>query len=817
MSKFKIFILALCFIPLCLWGQTKSGDAEEYQIKGQVIDSLSKACIPYVTIAVAPLEKTKHPVKLFASDGNGNFNARLNSPGYYLVSFRMVGMKTVNRQIHFSDSNKLIDFGKVLLSNSDNKLQEIAVAGHKSLVQVNIDKIIYHVSEDPDSKTSNLFEILQKVPLITVTGDDEIKLKASSEFKILINGRPSSLFSHNPNLVLKNMQANMVKNIEVTTNPGPKYDAEGIGGIINIVTVKSKFEGYDASLNASASTTKANAYSTYLMTKTGKLSFSGNYGYSWNKSPQSNSRFYREDLKSDQYKYLSQDGNTKDLGHSQTGGGEGSYEIDSLNLVSISFYTNHSKYSSNSFLEETLEDVNKTLAYSFDRHNNSKTNSNSSDLNLDYQHSFKKNGELLTFSYRFSSSPNNGDNYTTISNTINYNPITKKDHNKASSDEQTFQLDYVNPLTKIHNIETGIKYILRNNNSHSNYYQIDPFMNEWIPLPSFADNFDYTQNIFAGYLGYSLTWKKLGFKAGGRIEQVHEQVKLFSNEQPDYGTKNTDCTPSSSLSYQLSDTKNIGLNYYLRIQRPGIWFLNPYVDNSDPHNISYGNPNLSSERCNGFYISYSSFTQKINLLTYLSYRFMNNSIEPYTFIDEKGVTNNTYRNIGKAQNPGIFIDFRWTASSKLVFIANASSDYVVMRSRDGALKSNGLNSYIGQSIRYSFPNNLRVRLSGTYNSTSVGLQGKSSPNYSTSIQLNKDFLKEKLSISTRVNNVFWKNKSSWNTTKDSSFYIHTNNKTIGRMINIDISYHFGKLEKSVKKAERGINNDDVKSKDNKGK
>ena len=161
------------------------------------------------------------------------------------------------------------------------------------------------MQDDPDSKSNSVLEMLRKVPLVTVDGEDNIKVNGSSSFKIHVNGKPNNMMSNNPKEVLKSMPANTIKYIEVITSPGAKYDAEGIGGILNIVTVGSGFEGYTATFRGNANNNGVGA-GTYAMVKQGKLTVSANYNYNYNNSPRSYSNSYRENYEPDKEneKYL---------------------------------------------------------------------------------------------------------------------------------------------------------------------------------------------------------------------------------------------------------------------------------------------------------------------------------------------------------------------------------------------------------------------------------------------------------------------------------------------------------------------------------
>lgn len=129
-----------------------------------------------------------------------------------------------------------------------DSLPEISVVATKRLVKAEVDKTSYSIEDDPDPQTYTLLEMLRKVPLVTVDGGDNIKINGSGSFKVYMNGRPSNMISANPKDVLRSIPASTIKKIEVITDPGARYDAEGVSGILNIITKRGEFEGYSATL-----------------------------------------------------------------------------------------------------------------------------------------------------------------------------------------------------------------------------------------------------------------------------------------------------------------------------------------------------------------------------------------------------------------------------------------------------------------------------------------------------------------------------------------------------------------------------------------
>ena len=252
-----------------------------FQVKGVLLDSLTQESEPYATIRVARKANPDKPVKMMVSDLQGRFKENIKGRGDFVMVVTSVGRKTIEKHFTVKPGEKLVDFGTLYVTDASNELGQVEVVAQKPLVKADIDKIEYSVKDDPDSETNTVLEMLRKVPLVTVDGEDNIKVNGSSSFKVYVNGKPNNMMSNNPTEVLKSMPANTIKHIEVITNPGSKYDAEGVGGILNIVTEGGGFEGYTVTLSGNVSNTGAGG-GLFGTVQKGKFTLSARYNYNYN-------------------------------------------------------------------------------------------------------------------------------------------------------------------------------------------------------------------------------------------------------------------------------------------------------------------------------------------------------------------------------------------------------------------------------------------------------------------------------------------------------------------------------------------------------
>ncbi|WP_288147910.1 outer membrane beta-barrel family protein [Bacteroides acidifaciens] len=839
--KHRLLLLLLFMFATFAAGWAQKDVAPSFTIKGVLLDSLTQEGEPYATIRITKKGVPDKAVKMAVTGANGKFQEKLNVPaGDYAISISSIGKAPVVKDFTLKPSTKIIDLGTLYSSEANNELKGVEVVAQKPLVKVDVDKIEYNIEDDPDSKSNSILEMLRKVPLVTVDGEDNVQVNGSSSFKIHVNGKPNNMMSNNPKEVLKSMPANTIKYIEVITSPGAKYDAEGVGGILNIVTVGGGFEGYTATFRGNVSNNGAGA-GTYAMVKQGKMTISVNYNYDYNNSPRSYSDNYRENYEpgARDEKFLESQSSSKSKGNFQHGNLEASYEIDTLRLLTAAFGmyggSNESDNNGNTVMYRTNhEDV----AYRYRTDSRNKNSWYSINGNIDYQRTSRKNKQrMLTLSYKINTQPQT-DNSRNVY--LDIFPDEQKEElaerlrlenyhsgGKTNTMEQTFQVDYTTPIGKLHTIETGAKYIFRRNSSDNALYEAAGGSDNYAYNEDRSSEYRHLNHILSAYAGYTLKYKDFSFKPGVRYEQTIQRVKYIVGPGEDFHTNYSDWVPSVSLGMKIGKTQNLRAGYNMRIWRPGIWNLNPYFNNQDPMSISQGNPDLKSEKNHAFDIAYSNFSAKFNINVSLRHSFGNNGIERVSrlitnengeiFDDNpehmapNGAMYSTYDNIGKNRDTGLSLYLNWNASPKTRIYVNGRGSYRDLKSEAQGLHNYGWNVSCHGGIQHTLPLKIRLSLNGGGSTPYISLQGKGSGYQYYSIGLNRSFLKDdRLTLNLYCNNIFEKYRTYNSHTKGDNFISKSSGKYPNRYVGFSIGYRIGELKASVKKAARSINNDDVK-------
>jgi len=799
--KIKLTLFITLF-TICFSRSFAQAPAQVFAVKGVVTDSVSKATIDFVTVTLK--NAAKQPVKAMLTKNGGTFGFEKLPAGKYSVTLVSIGYNVKQVAVDLSDKNdKVTDLGRIVIASHNKQLKDVNIVADKPMVKMEADRMVYDLQADPESKVNNVLEMMRKVPLLSLDGDDNILLKGNANYKILINGKPSTMVERDPKAILRSMPASSIERIEVITTPPAKYDAEGLTGIINIVTTKKIDNGYNGSVNVNERFPVGGPGIGGSFTfKEGKFGMSVLGGASIYNNPETNASMSRVTTGTGPSN-LTQNGTQQSDSHSGYFGTELSYELDTLNLISGNININGNK-SNRTGDQSTYLYTRSGLLYSYDLANNNTGNGNGLDASLNYQLGFKRSkAQLLTFSYRYYKSTDIQYSALDVSNPVNYSAPDYHQNNDARSREQTFQVDYVQPVKKL-TIEMGVKAILRVNTSNYQYNIYNAGTGNFETDPQRSNEFDNTQDVYGAYNSYQYSIKTWDFKAGMRLEET-----LFNSGQTQRNYFNL--IPSISANHRFKSGNSINFGFSQRIQRPGIYQLNPFVDTSNPNFFSTGNPNLNPMLANNYSIGYN-ISKKVPTNIMLSYMTFRDLIMPaVTYDPVTHITYSSYQNTGIAKALGINLNTNYNFTKKLNASLNANVAYGhVIGNVSGVATSNeGLLIHGSMSAGYRFDNGWRLNGNTYINGPDLSLQGTSNWTFYSSFSVNKDIVKNKLSFSASCNNPFATYNYYNRQFTGPDFVQESNRQNYYRTFNTSLNYRFGKLKDNLKKNKRGINNDDV--------
>ena len=791
------------FIILIALQITLQAQSTQFKIAGTVTDSTQKPA-SYVTVSLYKLQQLQTPLKTTFTNETGKFQFNKVDTGSYTIIYSHTGFKEIQKDVIVADKDLVMD--EVSLSRAPADLQGVTVTARKPLIEQTDDKIIFNVENDPSTKTETAIDILRKTPFVSVDGDDNVQVNGQSNFKVLLNGRETAMFSQNVKEALKGFPGALITKIEVITTPSAKYDGEGVGGVINIIT-KKKVAGYNGSLSSYLSTTKWFNINGNFSAKFGKVGVTMFYGAGgttgvWGKNrsqtiPFVPGSFTKRTLIGDRWmKNFWNNGNA-----------EISYEIDSLNTISS--YGNISGGFNESKLDQVIttefaSDPNRVSTYNMDSRYEYPTYS----VGTDYIRKFKENKER-EFSIRL-----NGEfgKANTFLNSVQDSPDGDRyiiNNSDASNKQYTIQSDYIHPLKNNKKIEGGVKAIIRRAKSDFvsmlKYHEAQDYKLN----ASNTDNFKYNQDVYSVYGTYSFKYKKTSFRLGARVEHTLVDGD-FTSSATKVNQRYTNFLPNLQATTKLNNTWTMVLGYTKRLQRPFIWNLNPFVNNNDSLNISYGNPSLDPQTINSFTLQtrYSKGGTFAGLTFETSYS--GNKIMQYaTFNPATGVTSTTSLNIGEELQFSLTGNFSTKINPDWNVFLNGNVRYNKVRNVENPDESNsGIGGNANLNTTYKIGKKFTATGYAGFWRGPVTIQTKWPLNIWYGTGIGYKFFNEKLTASLMGANYFQKNRDYKVVTTDPSFQTTSITTMPFAGLALSLTWNFGKLNENVSK-KKGVTNDDL--------
>ena len=780
--------------------------AQKTTVSGVLMDKNLNEGEPYATVRIFKAGKSDKPIAMFITDENGRFTQEIKGKGKFDVVFSSIGKEELRHTIELSD-NTTIDLGTIYIKDSETMLKGVEVVAQKPLVKMEVDKMSYNVAEDEDSKSSTVLDMLRKVPMVTVDGQDNITVNGSSSFKVYVDGMPNVMFSSNPSMVFKSMPASAVKSIEVMTNPGAKYDAEGAAGVLNIVLNKQSMQttqsmnGYNGTIRLGAGNKQLGG-SLFINGQQGKLSYSANVMTSYNKP--GNTTTEMEQIQTNGVQQLMTSKNNVKTPFTM-GSVTLGYQIDSMSVMNATAQVNSLSMKSNGTSTTTMNGMAYGNGLSYGSNTNTKMSRTSFSGSVDYQRFFNNaHTKSLAVTYQLNYSPATtkmDNNFTTSSTLIDLTDRYSDNEEKTTS--HTFQIDYSTPLAKGQSMNLGTKVQLHDANSDAKYYL------KGVYDPNSSSDYEYKNTILAGYGEYVGNYGKLGLKAGLRYEYTWQDVEYHLGHGQDFNTNYGSLVPTASMQFTFSQTSNLGLTYNMRISRPGISYLNPYVDKTNPIALTYGNPDLDVEKAHNVSLVYNAFNPKLMVNLNLHHNFVDNAISQYSFYDDDQLLNTTYGNVVKSHQTGLsgYVSYLLTKDTRLFF--NGGANYIDLRSTALDQKNSGWTANMMAGVQQTLPWDLKLSAFAITSTKSYTLQGYTGGFNLVTASVSKSLLKDKLNLS--ISGLIGLNKGgnlnikTANNGKDFTSY--TNIKVPIYSFALTVSYTFGNSKMMQKQHQSRVQND----------
>jgi outer membrane receptor protein involved in Fe transport len=788
------------------------------RLTGIVLDGATGKPIAYASVAA--LSAAGAPAGGGAGDGDGYFVLAGLRPGTYTVRVSFLGYEELVRPaVVVPENGGLVNLGRLVLKPAARQLGDVEVVGRPPLVEEKVDRTVYHAEHDQTTRGGDATDVLRRVPLLSVDLDGNVSLRGNQNIRVLIDNKPSTIMASSIADGLRQIPADQIKTVEVITSPSAKYDAEGSGGIINIITKGNALRGGQLSLDGSGGTRSGtlNLNGGY---RTGKMGFAlGGFGRAGYNTPGSfsNNQLITDPITGVQTR-TTQTADTRQnqlFGRYTLGWDYDLTKHDAL-AASLTYGTRNATFYQGALATRTTSPAASRAATSAQ---NVKTTDDSGtvDASLAYLRTFAKPQRELSVlalysrndrTYQFSNETYEASGVATLGRASNDNPSTNQ--------ELTAQVDFQTPTAKDQLLEVGAKDIRRTVQSDYRYYG-------QLALVQADNSFRYNQNVVAGYVAYTLALPhNFTLKPGLRYEYTTigaEVERGTVGDIPSYGV----LVPSVNLLHKLPSGNVLKLAYNRRIQRPSLQFLNPNVQAANPLIQTQGNPVLRPEFTNNYELGYSTLFKQANLSFSAFARNTSGSIQsvrtPLGEATYPGAVRITYQNVGQEDAYGGSAFVNLDIGDKFSVSGGADTYYAVLRNNVAdplyAARNAGLVVSGRLYSSYALPKNWNVQLFGFYRGQQVQLQGAQSNFAVYSMSIKHEFAQKKGSLGFGAEN-FFSPSNTVRSTIDSALLTQTIS-TIQHITSFKVyfGYRIGQLTAEAR-PRKNVRNDDLKTDENGG-
>lgn len=817
----RLLAFALLFLGLANFAFAADVAADEKGgVKGFVIDAKSREALEFVNVAVreAGSEEFKSGC---STDMEGRFLVEELPTGKYLVNISFVGYKSIEREVKVE--NSVVNMGRIFLEEDAKLLNEAQVVAQQSTMKFEIDKRVFNVGTDIASKGASATDILENIPSIEVDQEGTISLRGSSSVNVWINGKASGLTADNRGDILEQMPAENIERVEIITNPGAKYSAEGTAGIINIILKENARAGYYGSVQGGFSHYNGAPLawngSANINYNSGKFDFYASLGYRQRNHINLSSvdRTNLDPVSGEETSFLNQSSEGLGKGQNMFARAGFSYRPTKKDEFSLGGFA---MTGANNSVTPSLYTSN--IPGNFTSSERIATNQGQmlgGNVEFNYIHKFNGDDHKIDFLAAYNSFGREGESVYEQTSIFASGDTTRSyqlQPNDVSPKNIDIQLDYTNKISETQKVEAGYKGSISREKSPTRTFS-GLTAEDAVPDERLYNDFSYNQDIHALYLSYSSQIDNFGYQVGLRGEYTaYETQTLGYGEDPStvawYKDDYFGLFPTVFLTYRLTENDELQLNYTRRLQRPWGGQLNPFVNITDSSNISYGNPLLRPQYANAFEFNYiKTWKESQTLSVSAYYRSTEDNIQRINYLDADPalggrVMKSTFFNIGESRSIGgeivsknrLFKMLDLTSTVNMLYYAldgyeftPEGTDQTVIGESESNFTWNA--SMIGNLL---LPQQWSMQLRGDYRAKSLIAQGYRYPSWRIDWGVRKGF--GDLSVSLNVRDIFNMFKHR-NHTEGTGFIQESEHWHGGRRINLAVSYSFGNMKPKPQK------------------
>jgi outer membrane receptor protein involved in Fe transport len=794
---------------------------KEGKVTGTIIDGSNGQPFPYASVAVYNLKDNRLVTGALSSE-DGSFTIENLPYGQFYIEVTFIGYKKQKiSEIDLSADHKIGELGKIKINVTTTNLKEVEIVGNTPPVVYQIDKKVVNIDQNITASGGTVADALQNAPSVQSDAQGNITLRGSSNFTVLIDGRPSPIAGSE---ALQQIPANLVQNVEIITNPSAKYEAEGSAGIINIVMKKQKIQGESGMVNVTAGTGNKYSANVNLNYKISRFNFSLGLDYTNMQSPIKNNLANTDTLGQTYLKkqIINGTGSFHRQGFGLNGGID--YAINDRNSITLTASLGNRSFNrplNSKYQDEYINLLGPTSGSIYYLNSvNPEMKRNYKTLNLDYILKLDNKGQQISASVYYSGGPNdNVSNLVQDTTDANWNSLGKPDiiqQTEQNSNERDLRtkLDYVLPIGDKGKIEAG--YLGRYFNSNANYQLLNYLENNWVEDSSRSDKLNFKDQTQAGYFTFSNSMSLFDYQLGLRAE--YENRTLYQETlNKTYSVNRIDLFPTLHLTRQLPWDLQIQASYTRRVNHPQMSSLDPFIIHLDPQTIRQGNAVLLPEFANSFELN---LEKKISQSSFISVegflRQTSNLIQQIsTFNPSTQITSTTFSNIDHDRSMGVEImaylePVKWFSLNTSVNIFN----YHMFGTPIPAIANTTNTWNIRFNPTFHVSKQTTIQVSYAYNAPTITAQGTRSGYYFSTVGIKQALFKQKASLTLQMRDLI--GQTIYTTTTESPHqYRYSNFQRESKIFMLTFSYHINnykvKPNRQTQDDSKSSNEDEMES------
>ena len=806
--KKLILFLNIFFTTIYLFSQSNNyNQTKEFIISGVISSLESEELLEYATITLLD-PNDNNVITGGITDNLGRFSIPAQS-GKYNILIEFISFKNLN--LNNVDLNKDLNLGKIKLELDYESLGEVEIIAEETSVEIRLDKKIYTVGKDLTVRGGTGSDVLDNIPSVSTDIDGNILLRGNDAARILINGKPSRLVGINSSFI-KELPADAIEKVEVITSPSARYEAEGSGGIINIILRKSKKLGFNGSISANTGNPKSNSISTNINYRSGKINFFNSSSVYDRIRPGSSSGITEYFNGSEPSTFFSEDRERERIsdGYFVNNGFEW-YIDDKTSLLGSFFYND---YSSDNLESNTIRelDANSNILNTIIQNDYEDDVDNNREYNLNFEKKLDEDGQLITIDLQYENSKEWENSIIDENSIVNESVIEN-----IQSESYLIRSDFVLPIGENRQFEAGIR--IESEDDITDYKVFDNIDNVFVEDLNQSNLFQYKEQISALYTQYGVKVdEKYSFLLGLRLENTLKNVNQLTIQ--DF-TKidDTGLFPTFNFGLEFGDDETLTFGYNRRIRRPWSRFINPFPTKISPILIWQGNPYLDPTYSNNLDLGYvkkyeSSFT--VNTSAY--FQKSTNSIN--TIIEETGEFANingvdvpivvrTPINLSTNERFGFELNLSYRKGRKW----NINSNFNLFQNKVEGTYNDIV--YDSENVSWSFRLNNKVTLPGKVDwQTRMNVRGpnetavsKSDGDFSIDLAFSKELFKDNATLTLNIKDLL--DQRGWrNETFNDNFYNDFEYRWSQRSTTLNFTYRFNQKKNQNRRQMRSGGFDD---------